>query len=484
MDYSPTSTMKKLYNSQAIKHIDRCAAGYLKISSFELMQQAAQAVYSYVQHEAKILIVTGVGNNAGDGFVMATLALENQQRIQVWSLVTVDKLPADAKKAAQLYKAKGGEIIYEAPIEPFNCVVDAIFGTGLNRKVGGKFASAIGWINQQSSPVLAVDIPSGLDANTGVIQGCCVKADKTITLLNPKIGLYTNWGKNQCGQVYLEALAVPDEVYDEVKASCFLLDKRALSHRVFMRNENSHKGSFGAVVVVGGHDAMFGALVLSGQSVLRSGAGLVEVVSNHKLACLISIAQPDLIAAIDLASSRLLSKAEVLAIGPGLGLNQESRDVLDYCLSQKKRMVIDADALTLIAQQHEFNGDVVLTPHPKEAASLLQVSIETIQSNRVKYALEISKKYNSIVALKGSGTVIAQPCGTTYVCPFGYSGMATAGMGDVLTGIIAGLMAQGFSSIDAANTAVVWHALAAQACNKGTGLMASDVIDKLPEIIQ
>ncbi len=484
MDYSPTSTMKKLYNSQAIKHIDRCAAGYLKISSFELMQQAAQAVYSYVQHEEKILIVTGVGNNAGDGFVMATLALENQQRIKVWSLVTVDKLPADAKKAAQLYKAKGGKIIYEAPVEAFSCVVDAIFGTGLNRKVSGEFASAIGWINQQTSPVLAVDVPSGLDASTGVIQGCGVNADTTITILTHKIGLHTHSGKNQCGMLFLETLNVPKRFYNEVACACFLLDHKVMSHQKFNRQENTHKGSFGSVVVVGGHDGMFGALVLVGKAVLRSGAGLVEVVSNNSQASLISIAYPDMIAAVDISYSRLLSKSEVLAIGTGLGLNQESRDVLDYCLNQKKRMVIDADALTLIAQQHEFNGDVVLTPHPKEAASLLQVSIETIQSNRVNYALEISKKYNSIVVLKGSGTVIAQPCGTTYVCPFGYSGMATAGMGDVLTGIIAGLMAQGFSSIDAANTAVVWHALAAQACNKGTGLMASDVIDKLPEIIQ
>jgi NAD(P)H-hydrate epimerase len=476
--------MKKLYASQDVKHIDRYAAKFLGINSFELMQRAAAAVYQYIQHESDVLIVTGVGNNAGDGFVIATLALKNKQNVQVWSLVAIDKLPTDAKKAAQIYCDDGGKIIYESPVEQFTCIVDAVFGTGLNRKVGGDFATAIGWINQQNCTVLAVDIPSGLDANTGVIQGCCVNADKTITILSHKIGLHTNCGKNQCGEVYLESLAVDNKIYDEVKSSCLLLNKRVLNHRTFKRKENTHKGSFGAVVVVGGHDAMFGALVLAGKSVLRSGAGLVEVVSNNAQASHISITYPDLIAATDINSSRLLSKSEVLAIGPGLGLNQESRDVLNYCLTQNKKMVIDADALTLIAQDYEFNGDAVLTPHPKEAASLLDVSIEKIQSDRVKYSLEISKKYNAIVVLKGSGTVIAQPNGMTYICPYGYSGMATAGMGDVLTGIIAGLIAQGFSTLDAANTGVVWHALAAQACHKGNCLVASDVIEKLPEIVK
>ncbi len=476
--------MKKLYTSQDIKHIDRCAADYLKISSFELMQRAAQAVYSYIQHKSKVLIVTGVGNNAGDGFVMATLALKNKKSVKIWSLAAIDKLPVDARKAAQIYCDGGGKIIYESPVELFTCIVDAVFGTGLNRKVSGDFATAIDWINQQQCKILAIDIPSGLDANTGIIQGSCVNADTTITLLTHKIGLHTHSGKNQCGALFLETLNVAETIYNEVACACFLLDHHVLTHQKFNRNENTHKGSFGSVVVVGGHDGMFGALVLAGKSVLRSGAGLVEVVSNNAQASLISIACPDLIAAADINSSRLLSKSEVLAIGPGLGLNQESRDVLNYCLVQNKKMVIDADALTLIAQQHEFNGGVVLTPHPKEAAKLLGVSIEKIQSDRVRYSLEISKKYNAIVVLKGSGTVVAEPSGTTYICPFGYSGMATAGMGDVLTGIIAGLMAQDFTALDAANTGVVWHALAAQACHKGNCLMASDVLEKAPEIIK
>ncbi len=476
--------MNKLYTSQDIKLVDRCAADFLGITSFELMRRAAQAVYGYIQHEEKILIVTGVGNNAGDGFVMATLALANKQKVQVWSLVAIDKLPVDAKKAAQLYCDNGGKIIYESPVVQFTCIVDAVFGTGLNRKVAGVFANAINWINQQQCKILAVDIPSGLDANTGIVQGCCVNADATITILNHKVGLHTHSGKNQSGVLFLETLNVPAKQYNEIACACFLLDHHVLSHQKFNRQENTHKGSFGSVVVVGGHDGMFGALVLAGKSVLTSGAGLVEVVSNNSQASLISIVYPDLIAAVDISSSRLLSKTEVLAIGPGLGLNQESKDVLNFCLGQDKKMVIDADALTLIAQQYEFSGNVVLTPHPKEAARLLDVSIEKIQSDRVKYSLEISKKYNSIVVLKGSGTVIAEPNGTTYICPFGYSGMATAGMGDVLTGIIAGLMAQGFSALEAAKSGVVWHALAAEACDKSNCLIASDVIEKLAEIVK
>jgi len=475
--------MKTLYTSQQIKQIDQLAANYLKISSFELMQKAGAALFSYIQHDKNVLIVAGAGNNAGDGFIMAELALEKGNNSTVWSLTAIEDLPKDAKKAANNYMACGGTIITNPPKEQFDCIVDAIFGTGLSRNVEGKFSEAINWVNTQKTKTLSIDIPSGLDANTGTIKGCAISANITITVICYKPGLVTNNGKDKCGTLFLEDLDIPESALSDVNSPIKLLDKSILKHALFTHKHNSHKGLFGKSLVVGGHDGMLGALILAGKSALSSGCGMVEVVSNSEQAVMISIQCPELITANSLQASRLIETASVIAVGPGLGLNQQSKDVLEYCTQQNKPMVIDADAITLIAQNKPRLSQTVLTPHPKEAATLLNTNIETIQSDRITAAMKISQIYQSVVILKGSGTIIADVNGAVFICPFGYCGMATAGMGDVLTGMVASLIAQGFSLIDAANSAVVWHAIAAESCNKGNTLLASDVIQQLHQEI-
>ncbi len=471
--------MKTLYTSHQVKQVDILAAQYLKISSFELMKQAGKAFFNYVQHFNSTLVVTGAGNNAGDGFICADLLMQSGKNVMVWNLVPIEKLPTDAYQAAQNYLKNGGTVINQKPQGVFDCIVDALFGTGLCRDIEGVFAETVNWINSQNSPVVAVDIPSGLHADTGAICGCAVNADITVSIICYKAGQVTNYGKQQCGELSLEDLGIPYSFIQEVPSQLKLLDQSVLSNSQFNHKHNSHKGSFGQTVIVGGHDGMLGALLLAGKAALQSGCGLVEVVSNNKQAVMISIHCPELITAQDIKASRLLKNADVIAIGPGLGLNQQSKHVLEHCLSHKKPMVIDADALTLVAGNYNFNHDVIITPHPKEAATLLATDVDSIQADRVKAAKELSKKYNAVTILKGSGTIVANPNGTCYICPFGYSGMATAGMGDVLTGMVASLLAQGFSAIKAAKTAVVWHALAAENCNKGNCLIATDVINQL-----
>ncbi len=476
--------MRKVYHSNTIKAADELSAKHLKITSFELMQKASSEMFSYLHSHHKLLVVTGAGNNAGDGFVIATLGLNQGKQVTVWSLTDIDSLPEDAKQAAGNYLSAGGIIITQQPINSFDCIVDAIFGTGLNRTIAGNFAAAIDWINHQSSRVFSVDIPSGLEADTGNILGRAVRADITVAVICYKMGLLTNNGKDHCGQLFLEDLDISDRLLHSLEAKITKLDQSILSNKNFEHLHNSHKGSFGKVLVVGGHDGMLGALILAGQSALSSGCGMVEVVSNTEQAVMISIHCPELITANNIKAARFVSDTDVIAIGPGLGLNQQSKDVLNHCINLGKPMVIDADAISLIADQPtNLPNNSVLTPHPKEAARLLATDIASIQSDRVAAARKISKKYQATVILKGSGTVIADTNGEVFICPFGYSGMATAGMGDVLTGIVASLMAQGFPPLHAANCATVWHALAAENCQKGNCLIATDVIKQLHKVI-
>ncbi|MCF6287651.1 MAG: NAD(P)H-hydrate dehydratase [Proteobacteria bacterium] len=474
--------MKNIYLSKQIKSIDTMVAEHLQISSFELMQLAGAAIFSYIKNCQSLLIVTGVGNNAGDGFIIADLARKKGIQVVVWSLNDINGLPKNAGKAAQHYLHNGGEIITQEPLLEFDCIVDAIFGTGLCRDIKGKFGQAINWINAQSTQVLAVDIPSGLDANTGAIRGCAINANMTISVICHKVGQHTNNGKEQCGNLYLEDLGYYCQT-NYLATNNKLLDKSVLKHSLFNRQQNSHKGLFGSVAIVGGHDGMLGAVMLAGNAALRSGCGLVEVVSNQEQIKMVSIHSPELMTASDVRASGLMANAKVIAVGPGLGLNQQSMQALEYCIAQNKPMVVDADALHLLAKNHKFTQPTVLTPHPKEAAALLNSNVKSIQANRIKATKEISKKFNAVVILKGSGTIIVQPNSDTYICPYGYAGMATAGTGDVLTGIVASLMAQNFSPIAAAYTAVVWHALAAEQCLCGNGLIASDIIKQLPQTI-
>jgi NAD(P)H-hydrate epimerase len=487
MANSETGSMNlnSLYLSHQVKQIDAIAMEKHKLTSYELMQKAGAAIYPFIKKYSHILIVTGAGNNAGDGFVIAKLALQNNIKVKLTSLVDIDKLPEDANQAAHDFLAAGGTILNSIKQKNYDCIVDAIFGTGLTRNVEGVFAEAIQWINQQqSSTILSVDIPSGLESNTGVIMNTAVNADVTVAVICLKPGYYTNSGKDCVGQLYLESLSIQHNDLDSVESKIQLLDKSILKQQLFKHPHNSHKGSFGNVVIAGGHQGMLGAVILAGKSALISGCGLVEVVTNNPQSVLMSLHCPELLTAANMSESRILYQADVIAAGPGLGIIKSSYDVLKQCLELNKPMVLDADALTLISM-HEFilNKNCVITPHPKEAARLLNTSVSNIQSDRIKAAQQLSDKFNSVVILKGSGTIVTDTSGDIFINPFGYSGMASAGMGDVLTGMVASLIAQGFSGVNAAKTAVVWHARAAESANKGNCLIASDVIQHLAQEI-
>ncbi len=488
--------MNKLYSSDKTQRIDQLAASYLGVNSFELMQLAAAAVYQHVQTYARVLVITGPGNNGGDGFVVAELARQQGQSVQVLALRAVAELHGDARSAAALYQ---GEIFTVQDLEKvklleYDVVVDAMFGTGLKQVVRQPYAEVINWLNQQPTPVIAVDVPSGLNASTGQIEGVAVSAQQTIAILARNTGLYTADGKDCCGVVEFESLGVPEECYQSVAVDAQLISAAVLQALPLSRSHNSHKGRFGHVVAVGGQTGMLGAVLLASKAVLKSGAGSVTAVTDARHVDAVPLYAAEIMSsgfaeqseASDIAYglAGLLDKkpADVLLLGMGLGQTTWAEQLFKACLTVNVPLVVDADGLNLLSVTGAVPKDLaVITPHPKEAATLLHISVSQVQANRWLAAQQLAQKYHCVVVLKGAGTLVAD-AEQTWCCPYGSANLATAGSGDVLAGMVAGLMAQGFAALQAAQMAVVWHALVGEHNRFGLSMTATDLLNTLHEV--
>ncbi len=476
--------MQPLYRSQQTKPIDAAAADYLQIDSYQLMQRAALAVYRYLPDCETLLVVTGPGNNGGDGWVLAELARQDHKKVLVWALQKPATLSGDAAKAAEDYQ---GEVVYAAPAEPdqFDVVVDALFGTGLSRAPGGLYQDAIEYINQCQAKVLSVDIPSGLVGDTGVAYIPTVQADKTVAILNMMPGHITADGRDYCGELILDRLAVPERVYADIDPSAYVLKQAMLNLLKQARKHNSHKGSYGRLLVAGGQHGMLGAVLLCGTAALVSGAGLIQLITTQEQAPWVPVHRPELMALGFTGSEHQIHipPADVLILGMGLGSSQWSKALWQQLMTANIPTVLDADGLNLLADCDEAADSIaVMTPHPKEAARLLNCAVKDIQADRIKAVETLAKRYQCVVVLKGSGTIISDG-EENFICPYGSADLATAGTGDVLAGMIGGLMAQGFSALQSAQMAVVWHALTADHCALGRCLTASDLIRHLPEVL-
>ncbi|MDX1453016.1 MAG: NAD(P)H-hydrate dehydratase, partial [Oleiphilaceae bacterium] len=357
--------------------------------------------------------------------------------------------------------------------------------TGLHSDVRGPYREAIEAMNQSASPTFAVDIPSGLNADTGQAMGCAVVADATTTFIAMKLGLLTGAGRHHAGQLYFDSLDVPQSALESQIPCARRLNLERLVSQIAPRRADSHKGSFGHILLIGGDHGFGGAIQLAALAASRMGPGLLSVATqlehvNPLLAC-----QPEVMAHAvrnihDLGP--LIEKATHIVVGPGLGQSAWSQQMLTAALQSKLPCVLDADALNLIAEErvsHEVNGSSILTPHPGEAARLLGTTTAAIQSNRLESVLALQKKYGGSVLLKGNGSLIAHASGHVRLCSDGNPGMASGGMGDVLSGMIGGLLAQGLGHELSLDLAVALHARAAdeQACSHGQrGLLASDLI--------
>ncbi len=482
---------RRLYRTEQVRELDRLAIEVHGVSGYELMNRAAAAAFRACRerwpHLQHVTVCCGGGNNGGDGYVLARLARMAGLEVQLIALRRPDELGGDAARAARDWLAGGGRVdAADAAIEG-EVIVDALLGTGLKAAPAAEWAELIGRINRSGRPIMAMDVPSGLDADTGMAKGAAVRADLTVSFVGNKRGLYTGQGGRWCGQRLFADLELPLDVHAAVAADAHLLHATDLRGLLPPRAMDVHKGDLGHVLVVGGNHGMAGAALLAAMAALRSGAGLVSLATRAEHAALVLAAQPELMAhgaeTLELLDARI-ERADVIALGPGLGQDEWSQALYRRVLASDVPRVLDADALNWLAVGGQSAGYAVLTPHPGEAARLLGISVAEVQADRFAAARELARRYEAVVVLKGHGTLIADFAGRLAVCPYGNPAMASAGMGDALTGIIASLVGQGLSCFDAACGGVVAHALAGDAAAVGRRqILATDLINRLAGVL-
>jgi hydroxyethylthiazole kinase-like uncharacterized protein yjeF len=433
-----------------------------------------------------VLILAGPGNNGGDALVVARHLKQWWFKVNVICLTNPEQYSGDAALAFQAWRKAGGELITEIPpAQDWALVIDGLFGIGLKRELDGAYAALVEQLNALDAPVLALDIPSGLDADSGRVRSCAVEADHTITFIALKPGLLTLDGPDHCGVLHVADLGLTTEV--NATPHGVLIGAGVLTHLLPPRPRNSHKGTYGSAGIVGGTQGMAGAALLAGRAALKCGAGRVYAGLLAGDAPLIDMLQPELMLRPADAVLRL-DHLTALAIGPGLGDSPDGAEYLDWALESTLPLVLDADALNQIAATADLKNKLkqrvapsILTPHPAEAARLLACTTDEVQQDRVTAALRLAREYKAGVVLKGAGSISAWPDGHWAINTSGNPGMATAGMGDVLTGIITALLVQGVDERHALTAGVYLHGAAADilvaAGNGPAGLTASEVID-------
>jgi ADP-dependent NAD(P)H-hydrate dehydratase / NAD(P)H-hydrate epimerase len=475
-----------LFDVASIRAIEsefvRCSPGV------SLMQRAGDAAARLVEDllagaGGRVLVLAGPGNNGGDAWVAARALQKSWYRVTVLSGTSQSSLARAATDARENFVSSGGRLVSEwADDENYDLIVDGLLGIGIARAVGGDLATLIARTNQCGIPILALDLPSGLCADTGVALGETIRAQHTITFIGAKPGLYTADGRDHCGEVHLEALGIDPSL---LRSPNRLLQLNTLRHLIPRRAHNSHKGSYGSLGLLGSAAGMTGAGTLAARAALLLGTGRVFLAALAEDAPAYDSAYPEIMLRKpkDLLAREALS---ALVVGPGMGTSDGAKNLLAAALKHAAPLVLDADALTLIADGRALQNALVrrtaatlLTPHPGEAARLLQCDIAEVQRDRIKAATRLSKRFNQAVVLKGSGSVVAFPDGLWHINGTGNPGMASAGMGDVLSGMLGALLAQGVTPANALMLGVTLHGAAADAlANRGVGpngLTASEV---------
>ena len=462
-----------------------------KISGFELMSRAGQFSFDCLCERyadvRQIVILCGSGNNGGDGYIIAGLAAENNYKVSVYAYAPPT---TDDSNLARDYAQKMGCRIVDCQDEPdlsneintADLIVDALLGTGVDRDINGYLATLIGWVNSSQKPVLACDIATGLNSDSGRVMGHCIKATATQTFIALKPGLFTASGKTQSGVVQFSDLGVPQEYYLPNQACASLMSRRNLGVTVQQREETAHKGTTGYAAVIGGAPGMMGAVLMAANAAYRAGSGRVKVLTHNNHCSELASYCPELLTLECDEHTQIFDEMadfNVLALGPGMGQSTWAKRLFNQAMQTDRLKVLDADALNLLSKDKQKCDHWVLTPHPGEAATLLNCTANEIQDDRFAAANEIVNQYGGVCVLKGSGSLIASNEHLTHVCRAGNAGQATAGMGDVLTGCILGFIAQGYGLFDAACLGTWCHAAAADhvADNMGKiGMMATDLL--------
>ena len=488
-----------LFGAAASRKIDVDAQAHLGITGFALMERAAAAIFSSVLRRFPgvrgLTLFCGKGNNAGDAYLVAQLARTFGLHTQVLALVPPEELDGDALRAYQ-FARQAGVLVEAAGDQPFtgDVIVDGLLGTGLRGAPRAPFAEIIGRINNARLPVVSVDTPSGVDADTGTVVDIAVKADVTVSLITRKIGLYTGQGIDYAGEREWVDLGVPYQAYGT--AGVPRLFYEAL--RLPLLQANTYKHRQGHVVVIGGDLTMPGAVAMAAHACLRVGAGLVTALTRPEHVTALVTRTPEVMVqgfsvAMQAPALELIKRANMLVLGPGLGRGNWGQALYACAQASDKPTLLDADGLYRLAQSGRWQGGpLVITPHIAEAARLLDTTVEHIQSDRLGAAQALAERFACAGVLKGAGSVVFDSSGAHLsICAHGNPGMATAGMGDVLSGVVGGLAAQALNQMpaqiySALRFGVALHSATADKAARLVGmrsLMATDVISELPQLL-
>jgi len=512
--------MIPIVTAAQMQALDRRTIGEAGIPGTTLMERAGAGVVARLEQRygspqgKSITILCGKGNNGGDGFVVARLLHRRRAKVDVITMAPVAELTRDAATMCRRFtRVAGPSAIHAfsskanllARLRATDLVIDALLGTGLTSAISGLYGEAIDGLNEASRPVIAVDLPSGIDADTGAMLGRAVRADVTVTFGLPKLGLYQNQGLDHSGRVELVDIGIPPAYIEALESRIVLLTDAFIRRVLPARRLSSHKGTFGHAGIIAGSTGKTGAAAMAARAALRVGTGLVTVavpagvnnVLEAKLLEAMTVPMPDTKAgtfsraALDRLKTFMAARTAV-AIGPGLSTHPETVELVEALVRHLDRpTVLDADALNALAGRAtiltECKTPPILTPHPGEMARLgTDATAQSVNADRMGTATCFARERGVFVVLKGARTVIARPDGTAAVCPTGNPGMATAGTGDVLTGMIVGFLAQGLPSWEAACVATYVHGMAGDlaAASKGqAGMIAGDVIERIPEAL-
>ena len=494
-----------LYRAADVRELDRITIEEKGIAGFELMSRAGQASFDALRDRwpdaRRIVVFSGVGNNGGDGYVIAALAEKAGFESHVMQVGDPAKTQGDALTAMQAAEEAGASFERFQQYNEFEAdvIVDALLGTGLSGAVREEYAGAIDRINTCGLPVLAVDIPSGICSDTGAVLGSAIKADCTVSFIGLKQGLFTGQAPDFVGEVLFASLSVPNDVFLNIPPSASLVGAHHVAQWLPPRSRLSHKGKNGHVLIIGGDLGMGGAAAMAAEAAGRVGCGLISVITRPQHIAPILARRPECMVVGCETGDNIgpwLAKADVIVVGPGIGQEDWGRQFLQQDLATNLPMVLDADGLNLLASWKADNnslnnalaqrGNWVLTPHPGEAARLLQQPTGQLMANRFDAVAQLQQLYGGAVVLKGAGSLIAEPDGNLWVCDSGNPGMATGGMGDVLSGVIGGLLAQGLDLGQAAACGVWVHAAAGDRATHQAGqrgLLATDLMPYIRRLV-
>jgi len=479
-----------LYDTKTVYEMDRAAVVTDGLKEIELMRRAGQRVWQEISARwpevSCVTIFAGSGNNGGDAYVIALAAKAGGVDVQLISQGDLANQSETSAYFREQWQAAGAEILpWKQQEIRGEVIVDGLLGIGLTRELDKNWQSLIHSINKKSAIRVAIDIPSGLNANNGMAQPCAVNADLTVTFIGAKTGQLLADGPDFCGELVFDDLGTSSRIGEDQVPALIVLDRSNIKLPA-KRKHNSHKNAFGHLLVIGGDKGMVGAVSLAAQAALRSGAGLVTALVHPDCANSLSAISELMVLGWDSLDQKL-EQADVILVGPGLGASQAARDCLEKIQACKKPVVVDAGALDADFLHALASDQVVVTPHPGEAARLLSMQSAEIQSDRLLASQQLADRFGMVSVLKGSGSIVQQAGSIPAINIQGNPGMASAGMGDVLAGMIAALLGQGLSPFDAAKTAVLVHALGAEdyaADNDETGLIASDIVHRIPRLVK